>query len=220
MSHWLQIGILILSYILGSIPFGYILVKTFTGKDVREIESGRTGGTNSMRAAGFSVGLTTSLLDIIKSAGAVWLAQYYYPEAFWFHVLAGFASVFGHNYSIFLISKELNGKIKVGGGAGGTPAIGAIVGLWWPSFFILVPAGYVIVMVIGYASLATLSLPILGSLIFFVRFLNVDGPWEYIFSGLFSEIFIVWALRPNIKRLLNGTERLVGFRSKTKAGED
>ncbi|MCJ7733161.1 MAG: hypothetical protein MUP11_01310, partial [Anaerolineales bacterium] len=60
----------------------------------------------------------------------------------------------------------------------------------------------------------------LGSLIFFVRFLSVDGPWEYIFSGLLSEIFIVWALRPNIKRLLNGSERLVGFRVKKKAGED
>ncbi len=206
----------VISYTIGSIPFGYLLVKAFTGKDVREVESGRTGGTNTMRAAGFLLGFTTSLLDIIKSAGTVWIARYLSPEAFWLHIFAGFIAVMGHNYSVFLIRKELDGKIKIGGGAGGTPAIGAIVGLWWPSIFILVPAGYFLVMVVGYASVATLSLPLIGSLILLFRFINFDAPWQYVFSGLLSEIFIVWALIPNIKRLFNGTERLVGFRAKKK----
>ncbi len=210
------LGTFVISYIIGSIPFGYLLVKAFTGKDVREVESGRTGGTNTMRAAGFLLGFTTSLLDIMKSAGAVWIARYLSPEVFWLHVFAGFLAVMGHNYSVFLIRKEPDGKIKIGGGAGGTPAVGAIVGLWWPSIFILVPAGYFIVMVVGYASLATLSLPIIGGLLLLFRFIKFDEPWEYIFSGLLSEIFIIWALRPNIKRLFNGTERLVGFRAKKK----
>ncbi len=207
---------LIAAYLLGSIPFGFLLVKIFIGKDVRDIESGRTGGTNTMRAGGFLMGFTTSLLDILKSAGAVWLAQFWLPDSFWVHVLAGFISVIGHNYSIYLLSKTPNGKIEFGGGAGGTPAVGAIVGLWWPSIFILVPVGYLIVMVVGYASLATLSMPLIGSLILLVRFIMLDEPWEYIFSGLLSEILIVWALRPNIKRLINGTERLVGFRAQKK----
>jgi len=210
------LGTFVISYIIGSIPFGYLLVKAFTGKDVREVESGRTGGTNTMRAAGFLMGLITSLLDIFKSAGAVWIARYISPEAFWLHVFAGLFAVMGHNYSVFLIRKESDGKIKIGGGAGGTPAIGAIVGLWWPSIFFLVPAGYLLVMVVGYASLATLSLPIIGGLILLFRFIKFDEPWEYVFSGLLSEIFIVWALRPNIKRLFNGTERLVGFRARKK----
>ncbi len=215
----IQTGILLVAYILGSIPFGFILVKIFTGKDVRKVESGRTGGTNSMRAAGFPIGFSTSLLDMFKSAVAVWIARYLFPDFYWLQVFAGFLSVVGHNYSIFLIEKDHQGKFKIGGGAGGTPAIGAIVGFWWPSFFILVPAGYLIVMVIGYASLATLSLPLIGSLILLIRFLKVDQPWEYIFSGLLSEILIVWALRPNIKRLLDGTERLVGFRAKREKQE-
>ncbi len=75
-------------------------------------------------------------------------------------------------------------------------------------------------MVVGYASLATLSLPLIGSFILLLRFLNTDQPLEYIFSGLLSEILIVWALLPNIKRLLNGTERLVGFRAKKKKQEE
>ena len=217
MIAFFQIGVLLLAYVIGSIPFGFILVKVFTGKDVRKIESGRTGGTNSMRAAGFPIGLATSILDILKSALAVFIARYFFLDGFWLHVIAGFFAVIGHNFSIFMISKDANGKIKVGGGAGGTPAAGAIVGLWWPSFFILVPVGYLMVMVVGYASLATLSLPLIGSLIFLIRFIRIDEPWEYIFSGLLSEILIVWALRPNIKRLLNGTERIVGFRAKRKS---
>jgi len=213
---YLFVIIILAAYILGSIPFGFILVKSFTGKDIREIESGRTGGTNAMRSAGFFFGFTTSLLDILKSASAVWISRYLSPDMVWLQVLTGTVAVIGHNYSIFLIRKDKNGKIKIGGGAGGTPAIGAIVGLWWPSILILVPAGYILVMVVGYASLATMSLPLIGILILLFRYLIFDEPWEYIFSGVFSEIIIIWALRPNIKRLIAGTERLVGFRAKKK----
>jgi glycerol-3-phosphate acyltransferase PlsY len=217
MSILIVLGLLIMAYLAGSIPFGFILVRIFTGQDVREIASGRTGGTNSMRAAGFAIGLATSLLDILKSAGIVWLARLIYPQAYWVQVLVGFIAVVGHNYSVFLLERGPQGKLKFGGGAGGTPAVGAIVGLWWPSFLILVPAGYLIVMVIGYASIATMSLPLIGSLIFLIRFLVGGEPWQYIFSGILAELLILWALRPNIQRLLAGTERLVGFRAKRQA---
>ncbi len=217
MSSFLLIGLVILAYLAGSIPFGYLLVKIFTGQDVREVASGRTGGTNSMRAGGFLIGLLTSLLDILKSASVVWLTKLFYPQGFWLQVVVGFLTVIGHNYSIFLIERDPQGKLKLGGGAGGTPAVGAIVGLWWPSFLILVPLGYLIVMVIGYASIATMSLPLIGSLIFLTRFLTLGEPWQYIFSGLLSEILILWALRPNIKRLMEGTERMVGFRAKRRS---
>jgi glycerol-3-phosphate acyltransferase PlsY len=210
----ISVGLVLLAYLAGSIPFGYILVKAFTGQDVRDIESGRTGGTNSMRAAGFGIGLATSLLDILKSASVVWVAQIFFPAAYWLHVVVGLFSVIGHNYSLFLLQRDSTGKLSFSGGAGGTPAVGVLVGLWWPNLFILLPVGYLIVMVVGYASLATMSLPLIGSLIFLVRYLAYDQPWIYIFSGLLSELFILWALRPNIKRLLDGTERLVGFRAK------
>ena len=209
-------GLLLVAYLAGAIPFGYLLVKGFTGQDVREIESGRTGGTNSMRAAGFGIGLATSILDILKSASLVWLARVLYPSDYWLHVLIGLLTVIGHNYSIFLLHKDQAGRLKISGGAGGTPAVGALVGLWGPNLLILFPAGYLIVMVIGYASLATMSLPLIGSLVFLIRYLAYDQPWVYILSGLFSEIFILWALRPNIQRLLAGTERVVGFRAKKK----
>ncbi len=219
MENLLKIGFLILAYCVGSIPWGFILVKVFKGKDIREIESGRTGGTNAMRASGFWLGFITAMLDILKSASMVWISRYLFPDSFWFHVLTALVTVISHNYSIYLIRRDQNGKITVGGGAGGTPAVGGIVGLWWPSIFILIPAGYFIVIVIGYASLATMSLPLIGSLILLIRYLSIDTPWQYIFFGLLAEILIVWTLRPNIKRLMNGTERIVGIRAKTKNQE-
>lgn len=219
MQNLLKIGIFILAYCVGSIPWGYILIKVFKGKDIRDIESGRTGGTNTMRASGFSLGLITSLLDILKSACIVWIAKYLFPDSYWIHVLTALAAVIGHNYSIYMIRRDQNGKISIGGGAGGAPAVGGVVGLWWPSIFFLIPAGYFIVMVIGYASLATMSLPLIGSLILLIRFIRIGTPWQYIIFGLLAEILIVWALRPNIKRLINGTERIVGIRAKTKNQE-
>ncbi len=67
--------VIVLSYLVGSIPFGLIIVKTFTGKDVREVGSGRTGGTNAMRAAGLAAGILTALGDILKGLVSGWLAD-------------------------------------------------------------------------------------------------------------------------------------------------
>jgi len=78
----------ILGYILGSIPFGLLIVKLKTGKDLRTVESGRTGGTNAARAAGFWAGLLTAILDILKGAGAVWLAKAFDPTNHVLHILA------------------------------------------------------------------------------------------------------------------------------------
>jgi len=64
-----------LAYLIGSIPSGLLVVKAATGKDVRHIESGRTGGTNAMRAAGPLAGLFTAILDISKGAAAVWVGR-------------------------------------------------------------------------------------------------------------------------------------------------
>ena len=61
-----DIGIILLAYLFGSIPFGLLIVKLKTGKDIRKVESGRTGGTNAMRAAGFWAGVATAALDILK----------------------------------------------------------------------------------------------------------------------------------------------------------
>lgn len=209
-------GVLISGYLLGSIPWGYLIVQLKEGRDIRNVASGRIGGTNTMRATGFWMGFITSLLDILKSACSVWIARAIFPEISWLHIAAPILAIFGHNHSIFLLRKDPQGKLEIGGGAGGATLVGGSIGLWWPSAFYLIPLGLLIVFGVGYASVATLSLPIISSLIFVILAYLGKLPWEYALLGVFAEILIVWALRPNIKRLLAGEERLVGWRARKK----
>jgi len=205
------IGVVILGYILGSIPFGLLIVKMKTGKDVRNVESGRTGGTNVVRAAGFGAGLLTATLDILKGATSVWLAQALLPESHWIHVLTPLAAILGHNYSLFLIRRDENGKLRFHGGAGGAPALGGAMGLWLPIFPIVLAAGAFIWFTLGIASLTTMAIGLVVTIVFAVY--SAQGILEpvNIWYGVVAELFLIWALRPNIKKLLSGNERVVKF---------
>lgn len=208
------IGLLIAGYLLGSIPSGLLIVRLTTGKDVRTIESGRTGGTNVMRAAGFWAGLITAMMDVLKAAVSVWLARWIMPDNNWIHLAAPLAAILGHNYSFFLIERNEKGKIRFRGGAGGASCVGGSFGLWAPSFLIIIPVGALILYFLGYASIATMSVALISTVIFAYRAWAGLGPWEYAIYGLFAFLLLAWSLRPNIKRLINGTERLVGLRAK------
>jgi len=212
----LFIGVLFLSYLIGSIPFGLIIVHLKTGKDIRQIESGRTGGTNAMRAAGYPAGIITGALDILKGACAVWLARWLLPGNAWLEIIAPILAILGHNYSIFLAEHDEKSGLRLRGGAGGAPAIGGVAGLWLPSIFILVPTLLFILFGIGYASVATLGVGLIATVIFLYRCLTGVSPWQYVLYGIVSEIILLWALRPNIRRLFNGTERVVGWRARRK----
>jgi glycerol-3-phosphate acyltransferase PlsY len=206
------IFVIFAAYLFGSIPFGVIIVWLKTGKDVRKIESGRTGGSNVMRAAGFWSGLITGALDVVKGLLSALVATVIMPDYPWVHVLSPIAAVLGHNYSIFLLERTELGKLKFRGGAGGATTIGGAAGLWFPVLIFLLPVLLCIWLVIGYASLATLSTGILVALVFAYRAWIGAGPWEYIFYGILVEVILIWGLRPNIKRLFTGTERIVGLR--------
>ncbi len=207
----ITIGVLFLAYVLGSIPFGLLIVKLHTGQDIRNIASGRTGGTNAMRAAGFWAGLLTALFDILKGAGAVWLAQAVVPGNDWLHVFAPIFAILGHNYSIFLPEFDENRRFKgLRGGAGGAPAVGGAFGLWPLSLAIILPLGMIVFFTLGYASVTTMSVALFAIIIFAVRAAN-GFPWADVLYGVLAEIILIWALRPNIKNLLTGNERVVGI---------
>jgi acyl phosphate:glycerol-3-phosphate acyltransferase len=211
MQTLIGIGLVIMGYILGSIPFGLLIVKIKTGKDIRTVESGRTGGTNAVRAAGLSAGLLTAILDILKGAASVWLAQTILPEQRLFHILAPLASIIGHNYSLFLINRDEDGKLRFHGGAGGAPALGGAMGLWLPMFPIVITAGALIWFTLGIASLTTLAIGLVVTIVFAVRAsLGLLEPLN-IWYGVLAELLLIWALRPNIKKLLAGNERVVKF---------
>ena len=204
------IGVLLLGYVIGSIPFGLLIVKLKTGQDIRSIESGRTGGTNALRAAGLGAGLLTAFLDILKGATAAWLARALVPDAYLLHALTPVAAIIGHNYSIFLPERNEQGRIvKLRGGAGGSPAVGGAFGLWGPSILIVFPLGALFFFTIGIASITTMSVALLAIIIFTVRAWMGVGPWAYVLYGVLAELLLIWALRPNLKKLFSGNERIV-----------
>jgi glycerol-3-phosphate acyltransferase PlsY len=165
-----------------------------------------------MRAAGFGAGLFTAILDIFKAASTVWLARAVTGNV-WIHALAPVAAILGHNYSIFLAERGPDGRVRLRGGAGGAAAFGGVVGLWPPAALIMFPIGFLIWFGVGYASVTTMSVGLMAILIFGIRAALGLAPWADVLYGVLAEILLVWALRPNIKRLMEGTERLHGLRA-------
>lgn len=207
----LAILVVLVSYVLGSIPFGLIIVRFKTGRDLRTVESGRTGGTNALRAAGLWAGLLTALMDILKGAAAVWLARAVAPQAPIVHVLAPIGAILGHNYSIFMPDRDETGRIvRLRGGAGGAPTVGGALGLWAPSLLFVLPLGALVFFTLGYASVTTMSVAIFATIVFAVR--AAQGmSWVDVLYGLAALVLLMWALRPNIRKLLRGQERVVNI---------
>lgn len=205
----------LIGYFCGAIPFGFIYVYWRKGIDLRQVGSGRTGGTNSLRAAGLGVGIITAISDAIKGFAAVWLSRYFLgtgvgPELVpWISVTAGAFAVIGHNWSIFLNWR---------GGAGTGPNVGWAMAIWPP--MLPLAAGVMILMMlgVGMASVASLTMGAIIPVAFIALYLaDVPGYSEtaaYMVGGIATFSIVAWALRPNIKRLLEGNERVVGPRAK------
>jgi acyl phosphate:glycerol-3-phosphate acyltransferase len=208
------IAVLILAYLVGSIPDGLIVARLFTGKDVRKIESGRTGGTNVMRAAGYPAGVITVILDVLKGIAATWITLAFFPDGNpWLQAVAALLAIVGHNYSLFLLEKDQSGRWRLRGGAGGSTCLGGAIGMYPMAWLFILPFAIICFFVIGYASLTTMFIAV-GATILFGYFAIIGTySWAFFFYGIGSIALLFWALRPNIVRLMNGTERLVGMRA-------
>ncbi len=216
MIFLLPVVLTVMGYLMGSIPNGMLMVRLITGRDIRQVGSGRTGGTNAMRAGGSLAGVATGILDVLKSLLAVEISRSIMPGNYWLEILVGLAAVIGHNYSIFSIDwKETRfGKIPIfHGGAGGAPTMGAAIAFWFPSLYIILPFGLLVFLIVGYASVTTLVGGLTVIVIFSVRAaLGYSSKW-YVVFGVVSLGLMIWSLRPNIDRLIHGTERVVGLRA-------
>ncbi len=200
-----------LAYLLGSIPSGLLVVRAATGKDVRKIESGRTGGTNAMRAAGPLAGLFTAILDISKGAAAIWVGRSIFTSPDWMVALNGLLAILGHNYSAFLLKRDEDGKLRFRGGAGGATTLGVAIGLWLNSWVVILPIALLVYTLVGYASVTTLSIALSTMGIFTVKAIQGVSPWIYAGLGAGAVAIVTIALLPNIKRLKEGTERRVNL---------
>ncbi len=198
---WKIIVYLLLAYLCGAIPFGYIIAKVFKHVDIRTIGSGNTGATNVYRSISKPLGVLTLILDVIKGFLPVYLVSFFFPDYQWMVISVAFVTIIGHTFTVFLSLK---------GGKGVATACGAFLAIN-PLAVLICFLGFVIVLAIfkyvSFASIvAALMLPIslyvLGAL-----------PEIVVFSGLISLLVIVRHIS-NIKRLLNGTENKI-FGTKT-----
>lgn len=196
-----------IAYLLGSFPAGYLLGRLY-GVNVLEWGSGRTGGTNVFRSAGPVAALVTGALDVGKGALAVWLAGQMTGTPI-VQVLAGAAVILGHNHSIFLHFR---------GGAGVGTSLGALSAIYFPAALGLVVLLIVIIALTRYASIGSLTVITLMPIVLLA--LSVTGTISvaYVAYGLLAWSIIVYAHRPNIRRLIQGTERRLGETKTTPFG--
>ncbi|MBC7262750.1 MAG: glycerol-3-phosphate acyltransferase [Chloroflexi bacterium] len=189
------------AYLLGSFPTGYLIVRLLKGVDVRQCASGRIGGTNVYRVAGWRAAALTVLGDALKGGVAILLARTLVGTHLAL-VLAGVAAVWGHNHSVFLSLK---------GGAGTVTNIGVLAVIFPEIAVILVLLALVTALLTHYASVASLTAAVATPIALLIAFWAIHSPGEYVLYGLLAALIIIWALRPNVVRLLRGTERRVEF---------
>jgi glycerol-3-phosphate acyltransferase PlsY len=184
-----------IAYLLGSIPFGYVLVRVFRKEDIRAKGSGNIGATNVVRSGAKGLGIATLLLDMLKGLAAVLIARYIASGNYDVEVAAAMAAVLGHVFPVWLGFR---------GGKGVATALGVFVALTWPSavggllVFIVV---FAISRYVSFGSiLAAVALPLLA--FYFVR------PWTPMmtFGFLFLPALVIAKHHANIRRLLSGTE--------------
>ncbi len=187
---------LLLGYLLGSIPSGWLAGRWLKGIDLRELGSGSTGATNVLRQVGKGPALVVFLIDVGKGAAAVLLARAF-GQSDWIQVLAGLTALAGHIWPVWL---------KFKGGKAVATGFGMFLGLAWPvglaSFgvFLLTLAIFRIVSLSSV--LAAVSLPLL-----MIRF---SGVGSYIVIALVAMGLVLWRHRSNLSRILEGSEPKVG----------
>ncbi len=181
--------IIIISYLMGSIPFGLLLTKIFLNKDIRNVGSGNIGATNALRTGNKSIGYATLISDILKAVIPVIFVKIYYTEYLYISSLSVFL---GHVFPIWL-------KFKGGKGVATYVGILSCINIYLGIVFGIV--WFVIFLIFKYSSLSSLigslSIPIIN---FFI-FKN-----EVVFFFVIMFVLIFYTHRENIKRLLNRTE--------------
>jgi glycerol-3-phosphate acyltransferase PlsY len=202
--------VVVISYLLGSIPTGYV-VGRLRHVNIFEVGSGNMGATNVIRAAGFGWGLLVWFFDSTKGILAILIARQIVPDnATTASVLAAIVAIVGHNWSLF--ATLLTGTIR--GGKGAATAFGTLL-LFLPLQLIavmLLLAGAIIALT-RYVSLAVLVMFALASAWVFLMVTQHVMPFEYLLYMLAISSLILIRFRENIQRILAGTERRFGERS-------
>ncbi|MEH1892292.1 MAG: glycerol-3-phosphate 1-O-acyltransferase PlsY [Nostoc sp.] len=206
-------AIVVIAYLLGSFPTGYIAVKQLKGIDIREVGSGSTGATNVLRTLGKGPGALVLVLDSLKGVLAIalvyWLfnfapSQNFIPSTVdaqvwqpWLVTLVGLAAILGHSKSIFL---------GFTGGKSVAISLGILLAMSWQVG--LATAG-VFAVVVAISRLVSLS-SIAGAIAVSIFMILLHQPLPYVLFGIAGGLYVILRHRTNIERLLAGTEPKIG----------
>ena len=212
-------AILVVAYLLGSIPTGYIAVKLLKGIDIREVGSGSTGATNVLRTLGKGPGAFVLVVDCLKGVLAIalayWLNQDVAPHLVeptvnlqlwqpWIVILAGLAAILGHSKSIFL---------GFSGGKSVATSLGILLTMNWQVGLATV---FVFAVVMAISRIVSLS-SICGAIAVSILMVLLHQPLPYILFAVVGGLYVIWLHRSNLQRLLAGTEPKLGQKLATEA---
>ena len=196
----LGISLVLLGYVLGSVPTGYLVGRAF-GVDVREVGSGNIGTANVLRAAGKTAGVLTLAGDMLKGLVPVVVARLS-TENEWLIAAVAFAAVIGHCWPVFL---RFRGGKAVATGAGTTIGLAPVVGLGLFAFW------WAVVLVSRYTSLGAIAVMVVSPIVLWLT----GQPLPYVLYAIVGGALVLWRHRENVVALLKGTERKVGERVKS-----
>ncbi len=207
------VGIIIVSYLIGAIPFALIAGKIFKGIDLRNYGSGNLGSTNAFRVLGAPLGILVQILDIGKGLFVVLVVtQYFYSNLPFTNytpfeditvakIIAGVAAIIGHTYSVFAGFR---------GGKGINTALGVLISLSPVDAGISVGFFVLTVLSSGYISLGSIVASFTFPLMMFIREnifkVHITGYDTLIFFSIAVSVLLIYNHRENIKRLLYGNE--------------
>jgi glycerol-3-phosphate acyltransferase PlsY len=191
-------AIIILAYLIGSIPFALLLARRFGAHDLRRVGSGNLGAANVMRASGVTAGLLVAALDMTKGAASVWLARDSSSAAL--AAAAGVAAIVGHIYPLWL---------RFRGGKGVATACGVFAML---TPLAVPPALAVFVAVVWLTKYVSLG-SVVASIVLAPLAYALGSSWPVVLAATGATVLIVFRHRSNVLRLRTGTERRFGVRA-------
>jgi glycerol-3-phosphate acyltransferase PlsY len=196
-------AVIAVSYLVGSIPFGYIAGRVLKGIDVRDFGSGATGATNVMRTLGRGPFALVLVADAVKGYGPV-LVTWFLFESHDLQVASGLAAVLGHDFPLY---------IGFRGGRGVATSFGVFAALALPVSVSVLAAGLFIILTFRYMSLMSIITVPLGALALLVLAV-AEGGDHYTYSktvfGAFATALVLLRHGGNIRRLIQGTEPKLG----------